>query len=137
MISKIIIFKFFYNCKLRRHVTSISSHILNICKNCCYFVIVSYWWNWILTTQACDIDNTISIISKNLKELSICCDSNSVYLSIYLGPVCLRSGFDHRSLMAYCATLNCHSAQIKYHCVSYKETEVFNWGCAYIFWFSK
>ena len=23
-----------------------------------------------------------------------------------LGPVCLRSGFKHRSLLAYCATLN-------------------------------
>ena len=59
------------------------------------------------------------------------------HVSIYLGPVCLRSGFEHRSLMAYCATLNYHSAQIQYPCVSYKETEVLNWGCAYIFWFSK
>jgi hypothetical protein len=30
----------------------------------------------------------------------------------------------HLSLEAYCATLNCHSAQIQYTCVSYKETEV-------------
>jgi len=79
MISKIIIFKFFYICVLRRHVTSISSHILNICKNCCYFVIVSYWWwNWILTTQACDTDNTINTISKKWKELLNFCDSNYI-----------------------------------------------------------
>jgi len=42
----------------------------------------------------------------------------------YLGPVCLSSGFKHCSLVAYCATLNCHSAQIQYPCVSYKETEI-------------
>ena len=54
-----------------------------------------------------------------------------------LGPVCLRSGFKHRSLLASCATLKCHSAQIQYPCVSYEETEVLNWGCVYIFWFSK
>ena len=44
----------------------------------------------------------------------------------YLGPVCLSSGFKHRNLVAYCATLNYHSAQIQYPCVSYKETEVLN-----------
>jgi hypothetical protein len=41
------------------------------------------------------------------------------------------------SLVAYCSTLNCHSAQIQYPCVFYKETEVLKWGCAYIFWFNK
>ena len=48
------------------------------------------------------------------------------FFFLYLGPVCLRSGFKHRSLMAYCATLKCHSAHIQYPCVSYKETEVLN-----------
>ena len=43
-----------------------------------------------------------------------------------LDPVCLSSGFTQRSLVAYCATLNYHSAQIQYPCVSYKETEVLN-----------
>ena len=43
----------------------------------------------------------------------------------------------HLSLEAYCATLNCHSAQIQYPCVSSKETEFPEWGCAYIFCFNK
>jgi hypothetical protein len=43
----------------------------------------------------------------------------------------------HLSNEAYCATINCHSAQIQYPYVSYKETEVPEWGCAYIFWFNK
>jgi len=59
------------------------------------------------------------------------------FFFFYLGLVCLSPGFKHRSLVAYCATLNCHSAQIQYPFVSYKETEVLNCGCAYVFWFSK
>jgi len=59
------------------------------------------------------------------------------FFFFYLGPFCLSSGFKHRSLVAYCAILNYHSAQIQYPCVSYKGTEVLNLGCAYIFWFSK
>jgi hypothetical protein len=43
----------------------------------------------------------------------------------------------HLSLEAYCAATNCHSAQIKYPCLSYKETAVPDWGCDYIFWFNK
>jgi len=39
-----------------------------------------------------------------------------------LGPVCLRSGFKHCSLVACCGTLNYHSTQTQYPCVSYKET---------------
>ena len=52
-------------------------------------------------------------------------DGKTIFF-FYLGPVCLCSGFKHRSLVAYCATLNCHSARIQYPCVSYKETEVLN-----------
>jgi hypothetical protein len=41
------------------------------------------------------------------------------------------------ALKAYCAYPKLSSAQIQYPWVSYKETEVPEWGCAYIFWFHK
>jgi hypothetical protein len=40
------------------------------------------------------------------------------------------------AIKAYCATLNFHQ-HIQYPCVSYKETEVPECGCVYIFWFKK
>jgi hypothetical protein len=54
----------------------------------------------------------------------------------FLGPVCLSSG-STSAFKAYCAYPKLSSAQIQYPCVSYKETEVPEWGCAYIFWFNK
>ena len=64
-----------------------------------------------------------ALISAIYRKVRMCCNS---FFFFCLGPVCLRSGLKHRSLMAYCATLKCHSAQIQYPCVSYKETEVLN-----------
>ena len=58
------------------------------------------------------------------------------FFFFYLGPVSLSSG-SISALRLILQTLNCHSAQTQYPCVSYKETEVPEWGCAYIFWFNK
>jgi hypothetical protein len=53
-----------------------------------------------------------------------------------LGPACLSSG-STSALKVYCAYPTLSSAQIQYPWVSYKETEVPEWGCVYIFWFHK
>jgi hypothetical protein len=52
----------------------------------------------------------------------------------FLGPVCISSG-STSSFKAYCAYPQFLTAQIHYPSVSYKETEVPKWGCAYFFWF--
>jgi hypothetical protein len=59
-----------------------------------------------------------------------------LFFFFYLGPVCFGLP-KHSAFKAYCAYPKLSSAQINYPCVSYKETEVPEWGCAYIFWFNK
>jgi hypothetical protein len=56
------------------------------------------------------------------------------FFFFFLGPACFSSGSTSAS-KAYCAYPKLLTAQIHYPCVSYKETEVPNWGCAYFFWF--